>query len=396
MKQKVFFLLFNMMSVMLLAQYTAIPDSAFEAFLEDNGMGDGTPNNGQVLTANIENVTHLDLPSFAGISDMTGIEDFMAVEFLDFSYNTVSNIDLSQNLNLKVFGCAFNQMTSLELSNNTNLEWLVCQANSISNIQLNSPVLHTLECYENQLTSLDLSQCPSLETIDCHINHINNLHISECVELTNLTAWSNNLTFLNVSQNIYLSYIHISYNSITHIDLTNNINLLNFSCTYGNFEALDFSNNPNLTSIGCSYNPQLNYLDMRNGNNENISVFWANDTNLDCIFVDDTNASYLENWHIDETTTFVNNEQECEELNISSIEGNNAIRIYPNPATEYIVISLENNSTFELFETNGKIISKGDLDKGINSIDISHISNGVYIIKLKLDKQLIIKNFIKY
>ena len=41
------------------AQYTAIPDPNFEDFLEQNGMGDGIPNNGLVLTANIENVTTL-------------------------------------------------------------------------------------------------------------------------------------------------------------------------------------------------------------------------------------------------------------------------------------------------------------------------------------------------
>jgi len=79
------------------AQWTAVTDPNFEAFLEDNGMGDGIPNNGQVLTANIENVTVLDLPSSAEVSDLTGIEDFSALEFLDFSANNVASVDLSQN-----------------------------------------------------------------------------------------------------------------------------------------------------------------------------------------------------------------------------------------------------------------------------------------------------------
>jgi len=377
-------------------QYTSIPDAAFETFLENNGMGDGIPNNGQVLTANIENVTHVDLPSFAGIVDMTGIEDFTAVEFLDFSYNTVTSIDLSQNINLQIFGCAYNQITSLDLSSNSNLTWLVCQVNFISSLQLNSTYLHTIECFENQLTSLNLSQCIALETIDCHINQINNLNISECIELTDLTAWSNNLTFLNTSQNINLSSIDLSYNSITHIDFSNNIQLLNFSCTYGNFEHLDFSNSQNIISVGCSYNPELSYLDIRNGNNENISSFWANDTNLECIYVDNADSTYLENWHIDETTTFVNNEAECESLHDNEfLDTADQVKLFPNPAKDYIAISIKKKAKHRLIENTGKIVRRGHFNVGLNSLSISNLPNGIYILRIEFDTSIITKKIIK-
>ncbi|MCG2420281.1 T9SS C-terminal target domain-containing protein, partial [Aequorivita sp. F47161] len=63
-------------STSVFAQYTAIPDPNFENYLEQNGMGDGVPNNGQVLTANINTVTEL-LVNSLNISDLTGIEDFV-------------------------------------------------------------------------------------------------------------------------------------------------------------------------------------------------------------------------------------------------------------------------------------------------------------------------------
>ncbi|MCG2420176.1 T9SS C-terminal target domain-containing protein, partial [Aequorivita sp. F47161] len=63
-------------SMSVFAQYTAIPDPNFENYLEQNGMGDGVPNNGQVLTANINTVTEL-LVNSLNISDLTGIEDFV-------------------------------------------------------------------------------------------------------------------------------------------------------------------------------------------------------------------------------------------------------------------------------------------------------------------------------
>src|SRR5690554_2416294 len=106
------------------AQYTSVPDPNFEAYLEDNGMGDGTPGNGLVLTANIENVTELSLLSL-GISDFTGLEDFVALEEFSLGYDptTITHFDLSNNTNITFVGIAATQLKILDLSNNNKLEY---------------------------------------------------------------------------------------------------------------------------------------------------------------------------------------------------------------------------------------------------------------------------------
>ena len=120
-----------------------------------------------MLTANIENVITLDLNSQIGVIDLIGIEDFIALEWLDFSYNLVEQVDLSQNSMLKTLGCTFNPLTSLDLSSNTHLEWLSCQGSQLTSLLLNSQMLVVVEYFENYLTSLDLSNVPSLIEIDC-------------------------------------------------------------------------------------------------------------------------------------------------------------------------------------------------------------------------------------
>ena len=115
-------------SLICAAQYTAIPDPNFENYLEQNGMGDGVPGNGQVLTANINTVTEL-LVNIQNISNLTGIEDFVALEIL---------------------GCAFNPLTELDLSNNHQLVELYCTSGSIE--------------------SLNITQCPNLEILYCDEN----------------------------------------------------------------------------------------------------------------------------------------------------------------------------------------------------------------------------------
>ena len=59
-------------------QQTYLPDDNFEDYLENNGMGNGISNDDYVTTANISTVTYLYINSM-NISDLTGIEDFIAL-----------------------------------------------------------------------------------------------------------------------------------------------------------------------------------------------------------------------------------------------------------------------------------------------------------------------------
>jgi len=61
--------------------------------------------------------------------------------------------------------------------------------------------------------------------------------------------------------------------------------------------SLDVSANTNLTQLYCSYNP-LTCLNMKNGNNTNISSFNAtNNSSLNCIEVDNPTWS-TSNWNV--------------------------------------------------------------------------------------------------
>ena len=61
---------------MTLAQQTYVPDDNFESYLENNGMGNGIPNDDYVTTANINTVSTLQLMGNT-IFDLTGIETLL-------------------------------------------------------------------------------------------------------------------------------------------------------------------------------------------------------------------------------------------------------------------------------------------------------------------------------
>ena len=359
---------------LMYSQYTLVPDLNFENFLEDNGMGDGIPNNGQVLTANIENVTTLNIPSWVGVADLTGIEGFISLEFLNFSYNQVESIDLSQNTELRLFGCIFNELTVLDLSNNTKLEQIAVNNNFLETLILNSEYLTIVECWENFLPQLDLSLCPALTLLNCNTNQLTNLDLSQNVALAELSCGVNNLTSLDTSNNIALYYLVAGYNHIG---------------------SLDFKQNENLDSVALAFIPELNQLDMRNGNNENIAYFNVQGTNdLKCIYVDDASATYLEDWYKDSFTTFVNNEAECDALAVSDQEIEKPL-IYPNPAKDVLTISISTPATYTITGVNGKTLKTGTLNLGLTQISIDEFSTGLYFFNITTENGTVTEKIIK-
>ena len=116
-------------------QQTYVPDDNFEAYLESNGMGNGIANDDSVTTDNIEIITNLYIQNQT-ISNLTGIEDFSSLGNLNCINNNLINLDLSQNTALYQLACSNNQLTNLDLSQNTDLDSLDCSYNQLTNLDL--------------------------------------------------------------------------------------------------------------------------------------------------------------------------------------------------------------------------------------------------------------------
>lgn len=166
-------LFFITIGVQTNAQTTTIPDSNFEQALIDLGIDSDGVVNGEVLTSDIENVTTLDV-SGNQIGDLTGIEDFSSLETLDVSYNFIGSLDLTGNAVLKHLTIEQNyELSNLNLSNNLQLEYLFCQFSSLTELDLSSNGLlkelilgegHEINS-NHQLEFLDLSNNTALEKV---------------------------------------------------------------------------------------------------------------------------------------------------------------------------------------------------------------------------------------
>ncbi len=106
------------------------------------GMGVDTNGDREICPCEAEQITHLDVGG-RGISDMTGIEAFVKLE---------------------TFICYENYLTSLDISKNKDLDSLFCDQNNLTSLDVAAlTLLKVLDCSENQLTTLDVSNNPELE-----------------------------------------------------------------------------------------------------------------------------------------------------------------------------------------------------------------------------------------
>ncbi len=170
-------------SAISIAQTTTIPDADFEQALIDLGH-DTAPIDGVVTTANISGLISLDV-SNKNISDLTGIEDFTNLRFLECYSNNLTALNVTQNIALQVLYCYSNAITGiLDVSNNTGLV--------------------IIDCWSNQITTLDVSLLTNLTDLHCGINQISTIIVSNAPNLERLTCNSNLLTTLDVTQNTNL------------------------------------------------------------------------------------------------------------------------------------------------------------------------------------------------
>lgn len=237
-------------------QYTLIPDPKFEQALINDGYDLGSID-GKVPTAYISAVTELYLP-YISISDLTGIEDFTALETLNCPGNNLKSINVSKNLNLKTLNCENNKLYSLNVSENTTLA--------------------TLDCSNNSIYIMDVTKNPELLSLNCSDNF--------------------NIQKLDVSNNLKLKTLKLDRTGVHILSLANNSELTSFSVVGTTMVDLDFSKNTKLTSVDCRDNYFLTLVNLKNGNNKNLDLATSNFTGnkfLYCIQVDDADYSN-NNW----------------------------------------------------------------------------------------------------
>ena len=286
---------------------------------------------------------------------------------LNCTATDITSLDLSNNPNLEVFQCDFNQLSNLNVRNGNNTiittfqvnygslrcvdvddvaystaNWtnvdpgttysLNCNAPPVVNIpdaNFKAYLVGNTSINTNYDTEIQVSEaiafagridCSSLSIADltgieafvnldelnCGDNNLTTLNVTRNTRLTDLYCNNNQLSSLDVTRNTRLVWFGCTDNLLSVIDMTQNTNVIGFYCTNNSIYDLDLSQNTALRRLSCNNN-QMGNLNVKNGNNTNVTSFIATGNSLTCIEVDDV-AYSTANWmDIDSIASFNTN-----------------------------------------------------------------------------------------
>ena len=206
------------------------------------------------------------------ISSLRGIEAFPNLTELKCGNNSIQKLDLRQNPKLKTLKCNKNQLTQLDLSKNPDIDYLNCSENQLKQLDVsNLKDLVTLNCSHNDLEQLDVRNSKFLETLYCSSNRLTELDadVTHKSRLVSVECQNNQLTSLILGQNKLLKKLNCANNQLTQLNLNNMNSLKELKCQNNQLTALDVSSSPNLTtlvlknnhltSLNLDNNPNLNF-----------------------------------------------------------------------------------------------------------------------------------------
>lgn len=216
-------------------EFKNFPDAKFREYIKDKIDKDG---NGSLSKAEREDVKKIDV-SFSGsgtkYKNLIGLKYFPNLEELNCKENDISDLNLSENLKLTYLDCTYNYLISeLDLS---------------KNIELN-----TLICRNMKLENLNLENNTKLEKLDFTNNRVKNIDLSKNTNLIELICENNNLESLDLINNTKLKILNFKLNGLKNIDLSKNLELEDLNCSQNwSLGKLDLSSNKNLTKLNCFF-----------------------------------------------------------------------------------------------------------------------------------------------
>jgi hypothetical protein len=78
---------------------------------------------------------------------------------------------------------------------------------------------------------------------------------------------------------------------------------------------------------------------------------------------------------------------------------NNAVELYPNPTSTFVTLRIKNDNIqmieAQIFDIYGKLLRTVSLENSTNTMDVSDLSSGVYLLKLNTNQGTVNKKFVK-
>lgn len=209
----------------------------------------------------IESIKTVDV-SAMGISSLEGIQLLGALEELNCYNNQITELDIRANEQLSSLNCGKNQLSSLDVSRNPKLKILNCNDNVITEIDLR-PLTELRQLYVagNQIAELDVECSENLEVLYCSGNQLSRLSLGKLDNLVRLDCSKNKIQVLDLQKSKDMEYINSSENQLSEIRLGNKPLVSYMLLSHNRLIELNLGSIPKLRELYVSDN-RLEHLEV--------------------------------------------------------------------------------------------------------------------------------------
>ena len=210
----------------------------------------GSDENDPILRDKVSTIRSLKL-SGQGIVTLTGINHLTGLEYIDCSDNMLWGLEISDLENLQELNCSGNRLQELLLSNLKALTYLDCSNNLLTELNVfdiyyvgGMGNLETLDCSNNLIKDLNVSYQGRLKTLRCNDNLLGTLEvINDPAKMDGpetIECYNNDLSSLSLRGLNMLKNLNCSNNRLKELDLTPTPSLERLYCSENLLTDLTF------------------------------------------------------------------------------------------------------------------------------------------------------------
>jgi len=291
------------------------------------------------------------------ISDISGIEEFTDLKYLDLSSNNwildiqnLSSLTLLETLNLSSsdvehFSINLPNLKTLDLSRNElisfsaslpNAEFIDLSGNELMEFPYNYPNLKTLDLSRNELISFSAS-LPSAEIINLQGNKLVTFS-SNIPNIRNLNISRNIIQNISINDYPDLEDLDLSDNSIVEIKLNNLPKLRRLILASNDIEEIDLEEYPELEYLSLSDNllkefeisnyPLLEYVSFKDNLLSNVKI--SSLPTLKYLYLSRNELSNIDLGHLDSLLVLSLNQNKIEKIQLPNLPSLTSIGLSNN------------------------------------------------------------------
>ncbi len=142
------------------------------------------------------------------------VDEAKTIRDLNVGYSTnnyvITSLEgISYFSNLIGLHCELKNLTTLDVNDCHNLQLLGVYGNQLTALYFNETHMFSVNCANNNLTSLDVSGLTGMRYLECYNNQLTSLDVSSLVSLDGFWCHNNNLTSLSIKNNRIESTLQI-------------------------------------------------------------------------------------------------------------------------------------------------------------------------------------------